>query len=309
MKIYRPDQDPCGPGPGCCAPCCPVPVPGPRGPMGPAGPAGPQGAMGPTGPQGVQGLQGVPGPQGPTGPQGASGPTGPQGLPGVTGATGPQGEIGPTGPQGLPGVTGATGPQGPTGPTGPAATVAVGTVTTGDPGTQAAVTNTGTANDAVLAFTIPQGATGPAGSPAPVEMLSAYATQPQAGAGQTPLVLDRTALSYGTAAAHQDNTAPVTLQEPGVYTLAFQGSFSPGSGATFPLNVGVYPQVNGTELPGASAQHTFQSASDVANLAFVSPFQVDAAPATLEVVGTGNAFVYSNIQLTVTRNGDLPAGG
>lgn len=42
MKIYRPDQDPCGPGPGCCAPCCPVPVPGPRGPMGPAGPAGPQ---------------------------------------------------------------------------------------------------------------------------------------------------------------------------------------------------------------------------------------------------------------------------
>ena len=218
-------------------------------------------------------------------------------LPGATGATGPQGEIGPTGP------------QGPTGPTGPAATVAVGTVTTGDPGTQAAVTNTGTANDAVLAFTIPQGATGPAGSPAPVEMLSAYATQPQAGAGQTPLVLDRTALSYGTAAAHQDNTAPVTLQEPGVYTLAFQGSFSPGSGATFPLNVGVYPQVNGTELPGASAQHTFQSASDVANLAFVSPFQVDAAPATLEVVGTGNAFVYSNIQLTVTRNGDLPAGG
>ena len=330
MKIYRPDQDPCGPGPGCCAPCCPVPVPGPRGPMGPAGPAGPQGAMGPTGPQGVQGLQGVPGPQGSTGPQGEIGPTGPQGLPGATGATGPQGlpgatgatgpqgEIGPTGPQGLPGATGATGPQGeigptgpqgPTGPTGPAATVAVGTVTTGDPGTQAAVTNTGTANDAVLAFTIPQGATGPAGSPAPVEMLSAYATQPQAGAGQTPLVLDRTALSYGTAAAHQDNTAPVTLQEPGVYTLAFQGSFSPGSGATFPLNVGVYPQVNGTELPGASAQHTFQSASDVANLAFVSPFQVDAAPATLEVVGTGNAFVYSNIQLTVTRNGDLPAGG
>ena len=36
----------------------------------------------------------------------------------------------------------------------------------------------------------------------------------------------------------------------------------------------------------------------MANLAFVSPFQVDAAPATLEVVGTGNAFVYSNIQLT-----------
>lgn len=40
------------------------------------------------------------------------------------------------------------------------ASVAIGTVTTGEPGTQAAVTNSGTDKDAVFDFTIPRGATG-----------------------------------------------------------------------------------------------------------------------------------------------------
>lgn len=48
----------------------------------------------------------------------------------------PQGPTGPTGPQGLEGATG------PTGATGPAPTLEIGTVTTGDPGTQASVTIT-----------------------------------------------------------------------------------------------------------------------------------------------------------------------
>jgi len=58
------------------------------------------------------------------------GPTGPQGLAGATGATG---ATGPTGPQGLTGDTGATGP---------APTLAIGTVTTGAPGSNASVTIT-----------------------------------------------------------------------------------------------------------------------------------------------------------------------
>ena len=82
------------------------------------------------------------GPTGPTGP--AGGPTGP------TGATGPTGPIGPTG------VTG------PTGPTGTTPTLTIGTVTTGDPGTEASATITGTSPDFVLNLTIPQGPTGPA---------------------------------------------------------------------------------------------------------------------------------------------------
>lgn len=51
----------------------------------------------------------------------------------------------------------------PTGSTG-SATVTVGTTTTGAPGTPASVTNSGTATNAILNFTIPQGITGPTGS-------------------------------------------------------------------------------------------------------------------------------------------------
>jgi len=61
-------------------------------------------------------------------------------------------------------VLAAAGSVGPSGATGSAATVQIGTVTTGAAGTSASVTNSGTAQAAVLNFTIPQGATGAAGS-------------------------------------------------------------------------------------------------------------------------------------------------
>lgn len=54
------------------------------------------------------------------------------------------------------------GPTGPTGPAGPA-TIAVGTTTTTDPGTNANVINSGTPENVILDFTIPQGPTGPTG--------------------------------------------------------------------------------------------------------------------------------------------------
>ena len=65
--------------------------------------------------------------------------------------------FGPTGP------TGATGPQGEAGAAGADAetpTISIGTVTTGDPGTQAAASITGTAPNYILNLTIPQGPTG-----------------------------------------------------------------------------------------------------------------------------------------------------
>ena len=50
------------------------------------------------------------------------------------------------------------------GPPGKAATIEVGTTTTGDPGTEASAENVGTENAAVLNFTIPAGAIGPTGA-------------------------------------------------------------------------------------------------------------------------------------------------
>lgn len=53
------------------------------------------------------------------------------------------------------------GATGPTGPTGATPTLSIGTVTTGDPGTEATATITGTAPNYMLNLTIPQGPTGP----------------------------------------------------------------------------------------------------------------------------------------------------
>ena len=57
-------------------------------------------------------------------------------------------------------LKGANGSKGDKGEPGAAATIEIGTTTTGEPGTQASVTNTGTENAAILNFTIPQGASG-----------------------------------------------------------------------------------------------------------------------------------------------------
>ena len=55
------------------------------------------------------------------------------------------------------------GPQGPQGEQGPAGTIAIGTVTTGAPGSDAIVVNIGTPENAILNITIPRGATGSQG--------------------------------------------------------------------------------------------------------------------------------------------------
>lgn len=61
------------------------------------------------------------------------------------------------------GKKGETGNKGDQGDKGDAATIEIGTVTTGNPGSKASVTNRGTKNAAILDITIPTGETGPAG--------------------------------------------------------------------------------------------------------------------------------------------------
>ena len=79
----------------------------------------------------------------------------------------PQGEIGPQGPIGETGPQGPAGPQGEPGPAGEdglTPTLTIGTVTTGEPGTDAEATITGTAPNFVLNLTIPQGEPGTPGA-------------------------------------------------------------------------------------------------------------------------------------------------
>lgn len=76
----------------------------------------------------------------------------------------------PAGEKGEPGEAGPAGAQGPQGPAGAdgkdgvAATITIGSVTTGEPGSDAAVTNSGTPTDAILNFKIPRGESGGSGS-------------------------------------------------------------------------------------------------------------------------------------------------
>ena len=76
---------------------------------------------------------------------------------GDTGATGAKGDKGDTG------ATGAKGDKGNTGAQGAPATIRIGTVTTGEPGTEASVTNSGTRYDAIFNFVIPRGYPGSGG--------------------------------------------------------------------------------------------------------------------------------------------------
>ena len=91
-------------------------------------------------------------------------------------------------------IKGPPGPQGQQGEPGAAATVTVGTVPTGAPGTDAIVTNSGTESAAVLDFTIPKGETG-AGIPdggtvgqllGKTEAGTAWIDPPQSGGGAEP---------------------------------------------------------------------------------------------------------------------------
>lgn len=83
----------------------------------------------------------------------------------------------PRGQQGQQGSAGADGADGADGEPGPANTLTIGTVTTGEPGTQAAATITGESPNQVLNLTIPRGETGaqgPAGSGTGDMLISVY---------------------------------------------------------------------------------------------------------------------------------------
>ena len=98
----------------------------------------------------MQGPRGEPGRDGAKGDKGDPGAKGDKGDPGAQGAQGEKGEKGDPGRDGSPGATGAT----------PRFTV---TAVTGEAGTAASVTQSGTAENPMVEFTIPQGMKGDTG--------------------------------------------------------------------------------------------------------------------------------------------------
>jgi Chaperone of endosialidase len=128
-------------------------------------------------PRGVDGIIGGDGPAGPSNVlQIGTVQTGAAGSSAVATITGtsPSQTLNFVIPKGDTGATGATGPQGPKGDA--AATINVGSTTTGAAGTNASVTNSGTSSAVVLNFTIPRGATGATGPQGPAGADGAAAT-------------------------------------------------------------------------------------------------------------------------------------
>ena len=229
-----------------------------------------RGTMGPRGETGPQGPAGQTGPQGPTGAQGATGATGPQGEQGIQGI---QGVTGPTGPQG---ATGATGAQGATGPQG------------------------------IQGVTGPTGATGPqgaTGASAPLESMTAYSTPSQQVADNAAVVFDRTALQNGTAVSHADNSAQFTIDQPGTYFAAYNGTAAPPANAQLPVSNLLQFSLNGTALNGAATQHVFTTANETSAQSASIIFMVTSTPATLELVSSGGTFNYTGVTMNLFKIG------
>ena len=140
-----------------------------------------------------------------------------------------------------------------------------------------------------------------------MSLLSAYSTPAQSGTNGGALIFDQTGLSYGTDISHAAGSNTFTVNQPGVYAVAFHGSFSPVSGANFPQSVGVSLQQNGTVVPGATSQYIFHTSAQTAALSFSTPVAVPSAPAKLQVIGDGGNYLYSTIGLSVYRLGDIPS--
>jgi len=201
---------------------------------------------------------------------------------------------------GTAGATGSQGPEGPDGPEGPqgdAATVAVGTTTTGAPGTNASVANSGTSSAAVFDFTIPRGDVGPAGPTGPagpnvevkdegvsltttttyIDFVGAGVVASNTGSAVTVTIPG----GAGTPFAGTPS-APTTSGSPGVSTDYARGDHAHPSDA--PLASNANPLAHGTAAQGVSARYSRQD--------HVHPSDAPvAATATPVVEGTGSVGV------------------
>lgn len=174
-------------------------------------------------------------------------------------------------------------------------------MTTGEPGTEAAVTNSGTAQNAVLDFVIPRGDSGASGTP---DVLAAVDSAPQPSGAGLSLPINGNALLSGSVITHAANSPDIVITAPGIYQVQFNATAGVASGTSIPASVTVHLSVNGTANGGGVARHTFTATGEVATVAFSTPISVTSAPATLNFVTDQAGFILSDLSVTVFRLGD-----
>nr|DAF01421.1 MAG TPA: collagen triple helix repeat protein [Caudoviricetes sp.] len=275
----------------------PVNVKGERGEKGEQGAKGETGARGERGEQGPQGLRGEKGDKGdafkytdftaaqlaalkgPKGDIGLQGPKGDKGdaftyadftqeqlaaLKGPKGDTGAKGDTGERGPQGL------QGPKGNDGAVGTAATIKIGTVSTGSAGSAVSVTNSGTASEVILNFAIPKGDKGDQGQQGEQGLQGIQG--PQGVQGATGAAGTAATIKVGTVTTGAAGTA-ATVTNSGTASAAVLDFTIPqgakgekgekgeqGSGAT-----GNYLPLTGGTVTGGITATNFQTGTATAN--------------------------------------------
>ena len=198
---------------------------------------------------------------------------------------------------------GATGANGADGADGTAATVQVGTTTTGAPGTDASVTNTGTESNAVLNFVIPAGATGASAAESRPSVLAVQDTTEQALTENTPVSFAVNLLQSGTDLTHAAGSNQITVETPGIYQAAFTAEVSPTGTATLPLTISLSLEQGTTILETSST--TMTTAEQSNTLAWNIPFTVTAAPEVLQILSDGTDVILNRATLTINKIGTV----
>ena len=252
-------------------------------------------------------------PAGATGVNGADGATGADGTAATvqvgtttTGAPGTNASVTNTGTESnavlnfvIP--AGATGANGADGADGTAATVQVGTTTTGAPGTEASVTNTGTESNAVLNFVIPAGATGASAAESRPSVLAVQDTTEQALTENTPVSFAVNLLQSGTDLTHAAGSNQITVETPGIYQAAFTAEVSPTGTATLPLTISLSLEQGTTILETSST--TMTTAEQSNTLAWNIPFSVTTAPEVLRILSDRTDVILNRATLTINKIG------
>ena len=198
-------------------------------------------------------------------------------------------DVGAVSPQVAVDVSGGFGP---TGSQGLAATVTVGTVTTGAPGSSAAVVNAGTSGAAVLNFTLPAGATGATG-----------ATGQQGAQGPAATV----AVGTVTTGAAGSSASVVNAGTSGAAVLNFvipagaTGATGP-QGATGPAGTTTWAGITGKPSTFAPSAHQHTSA-DITD--FSAAVVAAAPPTTNASLLTSGTLPDARLSANIARTSDI----
>ncbi len=176
--------------------------------------------------------------------------------------------------------------------------MSVGSVTTGDPGTQARVTNSGTAQNAILDFVLPRSAVERS---VPSEALAMVDPSSHTAIAGSALTFGQSPLLAGAGLQHQAGSTGITISEPGVYQVFFHANATVNAGVSIPATLSLQVRVNASPVDSGLAQHTFDASGESSSISLSIPVQVSDSGAVLDIVTPDAGFSLTDLSLMISR--------